>query len=230
MNAPATVLALLLAVALPAVSAAADIVPAPGAAPPAPGLPNFVQLGSIQGLPSDSLVRGSFMAGFRGQFADELVPGERQSGAGEWERSAPVSNRFKWLEGDPASNSWRLDVVIGSPPAVVLKSRGTDPGRRALETRRRSRGMIAALTVQAPETGGNRPPPVQQRFAFAFPAGAADSSGAMSVPGIGYVFPWNEAGRVVAKLALDMLHHQRGDMDPGERLVIAPALRAEAGR
>lgn len=203
---------------------------AAGATPAAPGLPNFVQLASIAGLPNDSVVRERFMAGFRGEFAGDEVPAERSSGSGVWEHSAPVSNRFKWLEGDATADAWQLQVVIGAPPAVVLPQRTTEKGHRALESHRRSRGMIAVLTVQAPDPGSGLPPAVQERFAFTFPAGAADSSAALAMPGVGYLYPWNDAGRAVARLALDMLHHQRGDMAAGERLVIAPALRAEAGR
>jgi hypothetical protein len=220
--APALAMALLALAPLPA--AAAPV------APSAPASPDFVQLVSIQGLPGDSLVRERFMAGFRGQFAEDELPAERRSGDGPWAPASAVTNRFRWLEGDADETAWQLQVVIGAPQAVVLPQRSAEHGHRSLESHRRSRGMIAAFTVQAPDPGSGLPPPVRERFAFSFPAAAADSGAVLAMPGVGYLFPWNDAGRIVARLALDVLHRQRGGLDDDERLAVAPAMRAEAGR
>jgi hypothetical protein len=206
------------------------------AASSAPGLPNFVQVVGINGLPTDSLPRGAFLAGFRGEFAADVLPAEQKNGAGDWDRSAPVSNRFKWLEGDGGGyggeEAWKLTVTLGSPSAVVLPKRAGEKGRRVLETQRRSRGMIAAFTLQAPTPGRERETPVVDREAFTFPGSDApsDPDATEGVPAIGYKFDWNEAGRIVARLALEQLHRRSREIDDGVRVSIAPAIRVESGR
>ncbi len=211
--------------------ATASASPSPMAhTPSVPGAPEFVQVGSIVGLPADSLVRARFMAAFRGTFAGSDVPVESRSESGTWSAAGVASNRFRWLEGDPAEDTWTLDLSLGVPPAAVVPARGDQP-RRVLESRRRSRGMIAALTVTWPRTGERGPRTTSERVAFAF--GASDSTGgagSVGVPAIGYRYPWDEAGRAVARLAIELMLRQRGDLDERTRVAIAPATRAEAGR
>ena len=201
----------------------------------APAGPLMVQLTGIAGLPADSLVRAQFLAGFHAAFAERTLPTEGTDAARGTDAAATLPNRFRELDGEPTDDTWTLAVVVGSPPAAVLPHKGDQQGHRVLETRRRSRGMIAAFDVQAPDPGGGAPPPAHDRVAFAFPAAAgqgagADSIGALSVPAIGYVFPWSDAGRAVARLALEVLHHELGDLPPEAHVAIAPAFRAGAGR
>ncbi len=218
------------ALALQLVAGEPDSPAAPRQAPEAPGLPVFVQVTSIDGLPADSTVRGQFMSGFRGAFADDETPAERRASDGTWEKSAPVSNRFKWLEGDASEDAWTLQVLIGAPPAVVLPQRANERGRRVLESHRRSRGMIVAFVMRPPVTGGVTPPEVRERLAFAFPGAAGGTDEAPGMPAVGYLFPWVDAGRVVAVLALETLHRHRDEIGADERLSIAPAIRTDAGR
>ncbi len=201
-----------------------------GRTPAVPGAPEFVQVGSIVGLPADSLVRTRFMAAFRGEFASSDVPIESRSESGEWSAAGRASNRFRWLEGDMADDTWKLGLSLGVPPAVVVQPKGDQP-RRVLESRRRSRGMIAAITVTWPKQGEETPRSESDRVAFAF--AASDSTGGASVtsvPAIGYLYPWESAGRAVARLAIETLLRQRGDVGAGTRVLIAPAVRTESGR
>lgn len=198
--------------------------------PAVPGAPEFVQVGAIVGLPADSLVRGRFLAAFRGAFASSDVPVESRSESGAWSAAGVASNRFRWLEGDPADDTWTLELSLGVPPAVVVPARGDQP-RRVLESHRRSRGMIAAVTVTWPRTDERGPRSASERVAFAFAASdSTGGSGGVGVPAIGYLYPWDEAGRAVARLAIETLLRQRGDLDERTRVAIAPASRAEAGR
>jgi hypothetical protein len=48
------------------------------------------------------------------------------------------------------------------------------------------------------------------------------------LPGGGYNYPWEDAGRVVARAALESLLRARGDLNSNERADLAPATRAEA--
>ena len=205
----------------------------PGAAthtPPALGVPEFVQLASLQGLPADSTVRAQFLAGFRGEFATDLLPAEQRSSEGAWAPSASVSNRFRWLEGDPAEDSWSLQVTLGVPSAVVLPSRGSGQARheaaRVVPRKHVAHGRHAGRTGRV----GAR---VRERERNALAGGAR---GLAPDGGRAHRERRDHAARAAARLeraarlALEALHRQHGDIAAAERFTIAPALRTEAGR
>ncbi len=201
-----------------------------GHTPPALGAPHFVQLTALAGLPADSTMRAEFTAGFRSEFAADQLASETRSADGTWASGPPVMNRFRLLEGSPADDAWTLHVVLGSPPPLVRPGKSADAQRRSVPTRRTSRGMIAALEVTIPQSPTTDARTTSARVGFAFPATGAAADAALGVPATGYAFPWGDAGRAVARLALEELLRASGDMSAGERCVLAPAVRSEAGR
>ena len=203
-----------------------------GATPGALGTPRFVQLTSIEGLPPDSLARGQFLDAFRGVFAEEQLDAEKLVGE-EWRPGLRFSNRFRLLEGFPADDAWTLQIVVGAPPAVIVarRKKQDEPQRySALESRRMSRGMTLSMIVLSPEARANGARPRAMPFGFAFPAAAAPEGSSLAVPARGYVFPWDEAGRATGRLALELLHRDSGELGPGDRFLLSPAVRTPSGR
>lgn len=194
----------------------------------APGAPKFVQLTSLTGVPADSSMRFEFEAAFRGVFMNDELPGERLAYGNEWKPGLPLPNRFRLLEGDPAEDAWKIEVVVGAPPPLRTPERGRRAAR-TIPTRRTSRGMIVAFVVLVPDPTGRPPRKVEARFAFVFPV--VRSPGVdLAVPSTGYAFPWADAGRITALQALEVLHRESGDIVEAERMDIQPALRTAAGR
>jgi len=198
--------------------------------PPALGVPRFVQVVALNGLPADSTLRAGFLAGLRGGFADDQLPLEVRSADGSWAQGAPTPNRFRLLEGEPADDAWSLRLTLGVPAAVRGAATGDAGGHRSDPGRRTSRGMIAALELVPPATASDDERPLQVRDAFAFPPRGEPSSATLGLPENGYEFPWAEAGRAVARLALEELMRADGDLKSAERADISPAVRHEAGR
>jgi hypothetical protein len=96
-------------------------------------------------------------------------------------------------------------------------------------SRRASRGMTLAVIALSPEAiaAGARAMPEHLAFSF-LPADAPAGAGAAGATG--YLFPWREAGRASALLALELLHTRSGDLPDGARCDIAPAQRASSLR
>lgn len=220
-------LALLLALPILATATAAE--PMPAGTPPALGAPYFAQVVTMTGLPPDSLARGAFQAAFEAAFIEDHAPGQRRDGAGNWAAGEVLPNRFRMLMGSPADDAWRLDVSVGAPP--LLRVRSPVPGKpaRTVRDRRSSRGMVVAYTLHVPDTpGGAAARTVVQRVGFTFPSGSGDAT--LAIPATGYTYPWADAGRAAGRLALELLHRESGEWRENERADIAPALRLEAGR
>lgn len=216
-----------------------DPVPAdsmPGATPAASGAPRFVQVLSLTGVPADTTIRAEFESAFLATFAEDELPGERLSGAGEWKGGLPLPNRFRLLQGDEAGDAWKVDVTIGAPPPMAGTRDGSDPitgkattVRTVVGTHRASRGMIVAWSVQVPGPSGAIARTATGRAAFYYPAtGAAGAT--LAVPETRYRFPWRNSGRIAATLVLESLQRESGDLLDSERFTLTPAVRSEAGR
>ena len=209
----------------------------PGATPSAPGVHHFVQLTSIEGLAADSASRERFMSAFRDAFSESDLPA--QSGHdGEWKAAESVTNHFRLLEGSAAEDAWQLQVVLGVPPLAAPPTKKKAPkhvvrpqGSPATTLRRTSRGLHVTVVAISPEAAkaGARPIPFSTGIAFPLqrPAG---STGDLLVPRGGYDYPWEQAGRAAAMVALDRLHHLSEDLPADERLDVTPALLAATGR
>lgn len=193
--------------------------------------PRAVHVAGVEGVPTDSATTAEFLAGFdEALSAPEFAIVAPGAGAGAPRANRP--NRFVRVSVAGTEGAWSLQVIVRAPPPFTAKrinratkksERFVDPGLRA------SRGMTVALLVLSPEAvaAGARAAPRHE--AFAFPQEAAPAQVVDLVPR-GFRFPWREAGRVTAKLALEALHHRSGDLDEGLRCDLTPAIRAGAVR
>lgn len=203
----------------------------PLAADAAPAGPHRVQLAAVEGVPPDSTIHAEFLAGFDEVFSgDEFAIESRGAGGGAV--AAPRPNRFVREDDPKAEGLWSLQVVVRAPPPFAAKrtNRSTKkPERRTDPSLRSSRGMTVALVVLSPEAVAAGARPLPEHFAFAFPQAVAPAQVVDNTPR-GFVFPWREAGRATAKLALELLHHRSGDLAEGVRCDLSPAIRASAVR
>ena len=201
--------------------------------PPAPGMPNFATV-IVEGVPDS--VRPAFMGGFRGAFTEASFrterPGVRE---GTMLPGVPLSNRFRMLEGTPARGTWQAQVslewlVSGKAAPKASAAAGATEGRgggggRSLEARPVPKGRSGtdakappapnlpgvrvtyfALTPEAVAAGARVIPDREiLRFHFGATAGARY---------------WSQAGRSVALLLLESLHHQSEDLDADMKLTL----------
>lgn len=202
---------------------------APGpAARAAGGTP--VRVAAVRGLPADASLRGPFMDAFRAAFERDSLPAELRSADGGWAPAGARANRFRVTDAGDAPGAWTLEVVVGAPAPAARADTTAAAGRRAARARRSSRGMVVAVTVTAPSGNATDAVASTESEGIAFAAPAAEPGAALAVPKTGYVFPWDEAGRAAAALALEVLHHRAGALSATERFALAPALRTGAGR
>jgi len=215
--APALALALMLAV--------------PAARAQAP--PHLVRMLSVESTPAmpDSLAR-SFLSGFRGAFLDESFATERPAARVV---SVPIANHFALLMGSGSDDAWQAQVTLEWPAADTMKAtpRGPAVSRKGTRTTRGSRPPAGSDTTAAaarspaaapsvvvtwwalsPEAlaANARPLPRRERLTFARPVTPASAYQRF-------------AGRSVALLVLEALHHASGDLDAAERLRLPDCTR-----
>ena len=190
----------------------------------------IVVLQAFTGAPADSVTRTVFMEAFQREFdADELPWQKRTSET--WARSGERRNRFRLVDLAAPESAWGLDLTIGLPPPVLVaqpkpKSSAYTPPPRATDYRA-SRGLTIVVTAIAPTVGspGGRGEPV--KFAVYFPDAKRVVVPSKNLPGGAYAFPWADAGHVVARAALEVLHRANKDLTDDERADLAPAVRTE---
>lgn len=193
-------------------------------APPA----HVVRVADVNGLPPDSTLRAEFVAGFDGALAAPTYPLE---GAAP---GATGPNRFvraAAAEDGGDAPYWTLVVTVRMPPPYSAIRSGksgrgvvhTDPKLRA------ARGMTVAVTVQSPEDVRTSTVPAAEVRSIVFPQSIAPAQVLAEVPQ-GFRFPWDEAGRAAARVALEVLHHRSGDLAEQARIDLSPASRVKAVR
>jgi hypothetical protein len=221
-----TLVATALVLAAPAYAQESKPIPPPGVGtsiPPAPGMPNFATLTTVEGLPPDAVARDAFLAGFRGAFADEDFVTERMGvKSDQLKLGVPIANRFRLLEGDHNEGAWTVQLTffswgtvrapVGGPGARLKAPR---PGAAPVDTANKievtCRVNIATLSPEA-IAAGVRPLPVREELVFHVPVEPRAAFFA-------------EAGRAVALVVLEALHHGSADLPEDERLRIASASR-----
>jgi hypothetical protein len=211
---------------------AALLATTPLAADSTASAPRLVRLLTVEGVPPDTALHGEFMRGFDEALASPTLAVERRNGSGEWHAAEPFPNRFRFTADPAEEHAWTLQLVVGAPPpfASTRDNKHTHDRERHVDPKRRaSRGMTVAILVLSPEAiaGGARAMP--EHLAFFFPLSAAPSTRLDGVP-TGYLFPWRDAGRTAATLALELLHHRSGDLPEEARCILSPAERAESTR
>ena len=204
-------------------------------APTPPGVPNMVRMLAVESVPpiNDTRAR-SFLTGFRGTFLDESFVTERSAArAGEYAVSVPITNRFVLLMGSGDSDdAWQAqvtvewtgsardsaamrDTAVAGKRARGAKSRRSQPAGPAFSSGPPRSGAMVTYWSLSPEAvaANARPVPRREKLVFEFPAN----------PGSAF---FREAGRRVALLVLEDLHHQSGDLDAEERLRLTQSIRS----
>jgi len=194
--------------------------------------PRALRLLPLEGVPPQTAIQSEFMAGFNEALTAETFMIETRDAAGAWQQAGTRGNRFRLTDDPKAEDAWTLQVVVRAPPPFSAKRRNRFTGRDEQHVNprlRASRGMMLAVTTLSPQAAmaGARVAP--EHLAFAFPQGEAPA-GVVRNTAEGFRFPWRNAGRVAATLALELLHRNGGDLDVDTRCDLAPAVRAEVTR
>lgn len=202
----------------------------PAAGEPARAAARGVQVGPLEGLPADSVAAAEFRAGFAEAFAAPELALERADGAGGWLAAGMAANRFAEAGDSRAEDLWSLQVSVGAPPPYSATRRNPRTGKRerwVSPDLRASRGMTVTLFALSPEAIAAGVRAMPDRYGFVFPPAVAPAR-TMNASGMsgGFKYPWREAGRATARLALELLHRRAGDLTERERLALDPARRA----
>ena len=201
-----------------------------GGARAAEGKTIVVALQAINGAPADSASRIVFMDAFEETFDAGELPWEMRNGE-SWKSAGVRPNRFHLVDLAAPEDSWTLDVTIGLPPPVVIaqhKQKSSDPTPRPRATDyRASRGLTIVAAATPPLTGVEPEPGEPVKFAVYFPDARRVVVPSHKLPGGAYAYPWEEAGRCVARAALEVLHRASASLDDDERANLAPAVRRE---
>ncbi len=234
----AKALAMMLAMMLSTLLTTAPAAAAERAVDPATSATRPVLIVKFLGTPADSASRGVMMAAFREEMSASLLRCEQRVG-GEWSRGDSVRNTFQLMDAAPADEAWTLDLSVRVPQPVraqVLMQQGTTKEKAQLIRPRMSnisssRGLIVAATASPPVMHGRRAEfePVPTVISLYFADARRIVVPSYNLPGGGYAYPWADAGRVVARAALEALHRTSGAMDAASRADLTPATRvAEA--
>jgi hypothetical protein len=192
--------------------------------------PVIVVLQSFTGAPPDSATRNVFMDAFQNEFDAEELRWQKRSGE-TWAGSGERRNRFRLVDLAAPELAWGLNLTIGLPPPVLVaqpktKSSGPAPPPRATDYRA-SRGLTIVAAATAPLVGSAGGPIEPLKFSVYFPDAKRVVVPTRNLPGGAYAYPWADAGRVVARAALEMLHRATGTSAADERADLAPAVRTE---
>lgn len=192
-------------------------------------LPVVIQ--GFVGTPADSASRREFMAAFQTEFASGKLSCERQAGDA-WTHAEPKSHSFVLLDATSTDQTWLLDISIGLPSEVRVnrpKQRRDDKvyPRPRMSDLRTSRGLTIFTAATPPAAASANGRPIPLRFAVYFGAARRVVVPNAKLPGGAYDYPWADAGRVVARAALEALLRSRGDLEQAERADLMPATRTE---
>ena len=191
-----------------------------------------VKLLQFAGLPADSAVRRTLLAAFHAEMDRGSIPYQKREGA-EWAPADTHASVFRLVDAAPVDETWTLDLSIRVPPEVRAVKRTSGPNDPPLFTTRVSparaaRGLIVAATAQAPARGGRPVPAEPIVFSLVFADARRVVVPSRNLPGGGYAYPWTDAGRVVARAALEALHRASGQMKVDQRADLTPATRVES--
>jgi len=196
--------------------------------------PHPVLIAKLLGMPADSVARGVMLAAFRDEMNASWLHCEERVG-GDWKRADSLANVFQLLDGAPADEAWTLDLSVRVPPPVraqVLMQKGTTKEEAQLIRPRMSnisssRGLVVAATASPPVIHGRRAEfePVPTVVSLYFADARRTVVPSHNLPGGGYLFPWDEAGRALARIALEALLRTSGALDAAHRADLKPATR-----
>ena len=189
-----------------------------------------VTIQSFAGAPADSATRFVFMGAFAQEFDAGEMAWQKRTGD-SWASSGERRNRFRLVDMAAPEAAWTLDVTIGLPPPVVIaqpKQKSSDPTPKPRATDyRASRGLTIVAAATAPVGTSARPPGEPLKFSIYFPDAKRVVVPSRKLPGGAYAYPWEEAGRAVARAALEVLHRANDTLADDERADLSPAVRTE---
>ena len=189
-----------------------------------------VTIQSFAGAPADSASRLVFMGAFAQEFDADEMSWQKRTGE-SWGSSGERRNRFRLVDVAAPEAAWTLDVTIGLPPPVVItqaKQKSSDPTPRPRATDyRASRGLTIVAGATAPVGTSAREAGEPVKFAVYFPDAKRVVVPSRKLPGGAYAYPWEEAGRTVARAALEVLHRANDTLADDERADLSPAVRTE---
>jgi hypothetical protein len=189
-----------------------------------------VVLQSFTGAPPDSATRTVFMDAFQQEFDADELPWQKRDGE-SWSHSGERRNRFRLVDLAAPEAAWGLSLTIGLPPPVLVtrpRQRSSDPAPKPRATEyRASRGLTIVAAVTAPLVGSTGESIEPVKFAVYFPDAKRVVVPSRKLPGGAYAYPWADAGRVVARAALEVLYRSTETLAEDERADLDPAVRTE---
>ena len=201
-----------------------------GGARAAEGKAIVVTLQALNGAPADSASRLVFMNAFANEFDTDKLAWQIRNGD-TWRSAGQVPNRFHLVDLAAPEDAWTLEITMGLPQAVVIaqpRQSSTAPAPRPRTTDyRASRGLTIVAAVTPPVTSVGPEPGEPVKFGVYFPDARRVVVPSVKLPGGAYAFPWDEAGRCVARAALEVLHRASESLDDDERADLTPAIRSE---
>ena len=189
-----------------------------------------VVLQSFNGMPADSTSRATFLNAFQEEFDATELRWQKRDGE-RWGSSGERRNRFRLVDAAAPEAAWALDVTIGVPPPVIVqqqkqKASGPTPRPRYTDYRA-ARGLTIVTAATAPTTSTEPEPGEPVQVAVYFPDAKRVVVPSQKLPGGAYAYPWADAGRVVARAALETLNRANSTLADDERADLAPAVRME---
>ncbi len=191
-----------------------------------------VTVASFVGLPPDSSSGRVLMRAFRGELDSGWVALEKRAGVG-WAPADTQRHDFHLVEAAPAGESWTLELSIRLPPPMRVPSRtqpkpNQPPERQRVSNVRRSRGFVVVATVRPPVSWGRPVESAPVTYPLYFADARRIVAATPDLPGGAYTFPWEDAGRVVARAALETLLAATRELSFDRRVNLAPATRIES--
>lgn len=188
-----------------------------------------VQIVRFVGTPADSSDRVAFMQAFEAAFAEAQISCERMEN-GAWAKAEPKPNPFVRVDAAGSELTWKLDLSLRFPPEVrvpVPRRNRRDPVRTRQSTLRTSRGFVFAVTATSPKDAGHGVSPEGQRFEVYFADLKTLVVPSTRLPSGAYDFPYDDAARVVARAAVEVMLRASEQMAKDERAALAPATRIQ---
>ncbi len=190
-----------------------------------------VTIQGFVGTPADSSSRDVFMAGFHSEFAAGKLRCEHRVGE-TWSALDAKPSPFVLVDAANPDDAWVLDITIGVPPEVrITRPKKHKDDKQAPRARisdlRTSKGLTIITAASSPQAAASGARPIPLRFAVYFGDARRVVVPSAKLPGGGYAYPWEDAGRVVARAAIEALMRAHGDLDETERADLTPATRTE---
>ncbi len=188
-----------------------------------------VQIVRFVGTPADSSDRDAFNQAFEAAFSEASIPTEHLEN-GAWVPMAPKPNPFARVDAAGSEVTWQLDLSVRFPPEVrvpVPRRHRRDPQRTRQSTMRTSRGFVFAITATSPADIQHGVIPEGHRFEVYFADLKTLVVPSTRLPSGAYDFPYEDAARIVARGAIEVMLRANEQLAKDERAALTPATRIE---